>query len=424
MSVVISCEEVGSWRRKLTIEVPWPAVAAETGRVIQEINKSIQLKGFRKGKVPASVIRKRFPQEIEQKLAERLVPRYWHQAAAEKNLEALVPPRFEEVKIEEGSAMTFVAEVETRPEIELGDLDHFELPEGSVEVSDEDVDELLVELRRQHARWEPVERPAAAGDLVIGQAVDETDPERSVVEPLQVELGGKGVAEELTLALTGVSAGRSTSFTRTEGQGEAAHPRQYRLEVKEVKQQQLPELDDAFALRAGGVKTVVELRAVAAGRLRERKQMELRQHRERALLQQLCERHPLDLSPGLVDHELESMMHDYAEQLRARGADLDKAQIDWEEVAEKLRPQAQRRVHERLLLDAVAAARELKVDEKEFERILTNIAFQQKKSSLAVRQELAAAGRLQPLRAELLRDQAIRHLLGDDAAETASEQEA
>ncbi|MCP4658465.1 MAG: trigger factor [bacterium] len=424
MSVVISYEEAGPWRRKLTIEVPWPAVAAETGRVIQEINKSIRLKGFRKGKVPASVIRKRFPQEIEQKLAERLVPRYWRQAEAEKNLEALVPPRFEEVKIEEDTPMTFVAVVDTRPEIELGELGDFELPGGSVEASDEDIDELLVDLRRQHAQWEPVERPAAAGDLVIGQAVDVTDPEKSVIEPLQVELGGKGVAEELTLALTGITVGQSTSFSRPEGEGEAARELRYRIEATEVKEQRLPELDDAFALRAGGVKTVEELRAVAGERLGERKQRELRQQRERALLQQLCERHPLDLSAGLIDHELEGMMHEYAESLRARGVELEQAQIDWEQLQIKLRPQAQRRVHERLLLDAVAKERDLKVDEKEFERILASIATQQKKNSLAVRQELAAAGRLQPLRAELLRDQALRHLLGDDAAETTSEQDA
>ena len=179
-----------------------------------------------------------------------------------------------------------------------------------------------------------------------------------------------------------------------------------------------------FALRAGGVKTVDELRAVAGERLWERKERELRQQRERSLLQQLCERHPLDLSAGLIDHELEGLMHEYADSLRNRGVDLEQAQIDWEQLQIKLRPQAQRRVHERLLLDAVAKERDLKVDEKEFERILANIAAQQKKNSLAVRQELAAAGRLQPLRAELLRDQAIRHLLGDDAAETPSAQDA
>lgn len=423
MSVVISYEEAGSWRRKLTIEVPWPAVAAETGRVIQEINKSIRLKGFRKGKVPASVIRKRFPQEIEQKLAERLVPRYWRQAEAEKNLEALVPPRFEEVKIEEGTPMTFVVVVETRPEIEIGEIGDFDLPGGSVEVSDEDVDELLVDLRRQHAQWEPVDRPAAAGDLVIGQAVDVTEPEKSVIEPLQVELGGKGVAEELTLALTGITAGQSTSFSRLEGEADAKQERRFRLEATAVKEQRLPELDDAFALRVGGVKTVEELRAVAVERLGERKEQARRQQRERAILEQLCERYPLDLSAGLIDHELEDMMHEYAEGLRVRGVDLQQAQIDWEQLQIQLRPRAQRRVHERLLLDAVAKERDLKVDENEFERILANIAAQQKKNSLAVRQELAAAGRLQPLRAELLRDRALRYLLGNEGAETTSEQD-
>jgi len=191
MSVVIAYEDAGPWRKKLTIEVPAPAVDAEVGRVVKSLGKGIRLPGFRPGKAPASLIVKRFPEEVKQKVAERLVPRYWHQAEAEKGLDPLLPPSFEDYELEPGKPLTLVASVETRPEVELGDLSGFDLPQEPTEPTAAEVDEALEELRRQHATWVPVERAAAGGDLVIGTVID-GDGER---RPAQVEIGAAGVVD-------------------------------------------------------------------------------------------------------------------------------------------------------------------------------------------------------------------------------------
>lgn len=421
MSVVIAFEEAGPWRRRLTIEVPAPAVEAETGRVVKDLGRSVQLPGFRKGKVPASLIQRRFSDEVERRVTERLIPRYWHQAEAEKNLDALTQPQVEDVKFEPGEAMTFVAVVETRPEIELKNVDDFTLPEDEVEPSDDDVERALLDLRRQHAEWRAVERPAATGDLVLGEVfeasgADAEEPGRDP-QPMRIEIGGDGVDEELSLALTGAVPGRSIPFRRA-GEEPEAPARDYRIEVSAVQERELPELDDAFADKMG-VADAATLRDAVTERLRDSRKHQLRHRREEALLEQLRSRHPLELPQGVVDQEVDRLLHDQAHRLSAQGIDLERAAIDWEAMASQLRPEAQKRVHNRLLLDAVAKTKEIRLDEQEFERVLSGIARQQQKSSLAVRQELDATGRLPALRAQMLEQQTLRHLLGADEEEAA-----
>ncbi len=413
MSVVVAFEDVGPWRKKLTIEVPAPAVEAEMGRVVNKYRQSMQLPGFRKGKVPASLVRQRFRQEIENEVLERLVPRYWRQAQAEKDLDPLLPPQIEQPELEAGQALRVVASVETRPDIELGSLEDFELPQGSSEPTPEDVEDALTDLRRHHAQWIPVERAAGRGDLAVGKIRDLSE-DGAEAHPLHLELGGEGADEELTLALTGLAAGQGTEVRRTVGEGEEAAEHRFQVDVEAVKEQELPEIDDAFAERVGKLASVEELRQAMASNLRASKQRDLRQRRESAMLEQLRQRHPLELPQGVVQHEAEQLLQEYAEGLASRGVDVENAEIDWEALAGQVRPQAERRVHDRLLLDAVSEARQLRLDETEFEQFLAGLAAHQKVSSLSLRQKLSDSGRLESLRADLLRQRTVRHLLGED----------
>lgn len=425
MSVVIQFEDAGPWRKRLTIEVPAPAVEAETGRVIQQLGRSIHLPGFRKGKVPANIIKKRFSSEVERRVTEVLVPRYWNQAEAEKSLDALTQPQVEDVHFEPGEPMTFVAVVETRPEIELKNIEDFALPDGEVEPSDDDVAQELAGLRRRYSTWKAVDRPAATGDVVKGEVIrvaeeaeeGESDSER---QPLRIEIGAKGVDEELSLALTGLAPGQSTTFRRRLGEGAEAGEAEYRIEVSDVEEVELPELDDELAGKFGAA-DAAELENEVRGQLRSIRKMELEKKREQALLTQLRERHPMELPQGVVDQEVERLLQDQASRLASQGVDLESTPIDWESMASQIRPEAQKRVHSSLLLEAVAKAKSLKLDEAEFEGVLAAIAREQKKSSLAVRQELDRSGRLPLIRAQLLERRALRHLLGEDAAEPESE---
>ncbi len=408
MSVVLSVEEVGPCRKQLKIEVPAPAVAAETERVIGEYRKRARLPGFRPGKVPANIVRQRFKKEIEQDVVERLVPRYWHQAEAEQELDPLLPPELGNVDLALGESMTFTAVVETRPAIELGNYKDVQLPDLPVEPTAEEIDGQLEEFRRRAGEWKKVERPAARGDRVVAEITEgHGEPQKT-----SFEVGDEHVWEELSLAATGLSAGQSSSFRRRAAESEEA--KDYRVKVDTVEELELAPLDDELAKKVSRFQTLSELRAAVETMIGDAKKRERGRQRESWLLQQLRERHPLTLPEGVVQQEMETMVRDYAHQLSHQGVDVEKAEIDWGALGERARPDAERVVHSRLLLDAIAEAEGIEVPEERLEALLAEIARERKSTPLAVRRDLDGSGRLAGLRRQLRRQQTVRHLLGEE----------
>jgi len=430
MSVVLSLEDAGPCRKQLKVEVPAPAVEAEMQRVIQEFGQRIRLPGFRKGKIPAELVRRRFAKDIEQEVKERLLPRYWKQAQAESSIEPLLPPEVAEVAdLQPGEPLTFVATVETRPPIELRNVQDFDLPDPAVEPGTMEVEEAIENLRRQVAEWVPVERPAARGDLVALEITALGSPEHpeGKTDSVQIEVGDRQVWEELSVAVQGLAAGQETTFSRRhehppaeEGGEPEVHEQRFRVKVTGIKERDLPPLDDAFAAKVNAeIPSFETLRAAVVRQLREAKEEQRREQRQRALLDQLRERHPMDLPQGVVRKEVEHLVQDYAQDLARRGVDLQRAGIDWDRMESDMGPLAEKRVHARLLLDAIADERQVAVTEEEFERTLAVLARAQGVSTPVLRRKLDEDGRLTTLRSQLRRDKAVRNLLGEPEAEAA-----
>jgi trigger factor len=424
MSVVLSLEDVGPCRKQIKVEVPAPAVEAETQRVVRDYGQKVRLPGFRQGKVPSELVRRRFAKEIDQEVKERLLPRYWKQAQAESSLDPLLPPEVDEVSdLAPGEPLTFVATVETRPVIELRNIDSFDLPDPEVEPGTMEIEETIDNIRKQMSEWVAVDRPASRGDQLSLQVTTVGSPEHPEerTDPVTVEVGDPQVWEELSLAVQGLSAGQETTFERRhehpaaeEGGAPEVHEQKFRVKVDEVKERDLPPLDDAFAARVNPEFATFEaLREAVVVRLRQQKDEKRREARHQALLDQLRDRHPIELPQGVVRREVEGMVQDYAENLSRRGVDIEKAQIDWGRVGEEMAPMAEKRVHARLLLDAVADHRELAVTEEEFERTLAVLARAQGVSTPVLRRKLDEDGRLTSLRSQLRREKTIRTLLGE-----------
>jgi len=424
MSVVLSLEDVGPCRKQIKVEVPAPAVEAETQRVVRDYGQKVRLPGFRQGKVPSELVRRRFAKEIDQEVKERLLPRYWKQAQAESSLDPLLPPEVDEVSdLAPGEPLTFVATVETRPVIELRNIDSFDLPDPEVEPGTMEIEETIDNIRKQMSEWVAVDRPASRGDQLSLQVTTLGSPEHPEerTDPVTVEVGDPQVWEELSLAVQGLSAGQETTFERRhehpaaeEGGAPEVHEQKFRVKVDEVKERDLPPLDDAFAAKVNPEFATFEaLREAVVVRLRQQKDEKRREARHQALLDQLRDRHPIELPQGVVRREVEGMVQDYAENLSRRGVDIEKAQIDWGRVGEEMAPMAEKRVHARLLLDAVADHRKLAVTEEEFERTLAVLARAQGVSTPVLRRKLDEDGRLTSLRSQLRREKTIRTLLGE-----------
>lgn len=431
MSVVVSQQDVGPCRKQLTVEVPAPAVEAETQRVTQEYGKRVRIPGFRQGKVPAHVVRKRFAKDIEQEVIERLLPRYWRQAQSETSIDPLLPPELaEEPVLKEGEPFTFTAVVEIRPQVEIRNIQDFDLPDPSTEPGTMEIDDKIEELRKQLSDWVPVERPAARGDLVVAEMTELTEGlhgEAGQTDTVQVEIGDERVWEEISAALQGTSAGQEVTFDRHEDavqHGDHEHPardRRFRARITAVKERDLAPLDDEFAKRVTPeFESMDQLREAITMRLRAMKNDERREQRQRALLDQLRERHPLELPQGVIQKEVESLVQDYAESLARRGVDVEHAGLDWNAVANDMLPLAERRVHARLLLDAISDAESVQVGEEEFELTLAALARARNTTTPALRKSMDENGQLGTLKSQLRREKTIRRLLGEETGAPAA----
>jgi trigger factor len=426
MSVVVSIEDVSSCEKQVRIEVPEPAVEAELRRTEQEYRRQATMPGFRKGKAPAELIRRKYRREIEEDVLERLVPRYWEQARAEEELDPLMPPQVEDVSLQD-TKLSFTALVEVRPDVRVDRLDGLELPEPPGEPDEADVDRAIDDLRRQAGDWSQVERAAGQGDRVTariieitaGEPAEDADPP----EPVSFEIGDPNLWEELSLAATGRAAGQKGEFERTDSEGETERKRRFRFEVETVEERVLPDLDDAFAQQVGDFETVDDLRAEVRKQLTAALQRESRSQRERAALQQLRDRYPLELPARVVEHEVEHMARDWAGDMARRGVDMQKTQVDWKALYEDMKPQAERNVHSRLLLDAAIEQHGIEVDASELEQALGDIGRAEGTSAAVVRQRLDRSGQLADLERQLQRRRLLDRMLGEQGAAESTDEE-
>ena len=196
------------------------------------------------------------------------------------------------------------------------------------------------------------------------------------------------------------------------------------MDVRAVKERKLAELDDELAARLGDFSSVDELRAKVSESISASKRSERSQERERAVLDQLRERHHFPLPQGVVDAEIEGLLREYANELAARGVDPSKVELDWQAMAEQVRPQATQRVEARLLLDAIAESRQVTVPSEEFEATLAAVARSQKTSTVALRQSMDQSGQLDLLRMQLRRRRTLQELMGEVPEEGLSESDA
>jgi trigger factor len=190
------------------------------------------------------------------------------------------------------------------------------------------------------------------------------------------------------------------------------------VELQELKEAKLPALDDEFAKHLGRFESVAELEKDVARRISAAKSEDALRQRETAMLDQLTERHPIPLPEGVVRSETEELLREYAESLVRRGVDLEAAGFDWQKLGEQAKPQAERRVKARLLLDAISQKEGIEVGEEEFEQALSLLARAQGVATLALRQRMDESGQLPVLRARMRREKTVRRLLGEPESVT------
>src|SRR6266851_230138 len=316
-------------KREFKITVPATEVEEQVSRRLGEIGRSVRIPGFRPGKVPMQLLRKRYGPAVRGEILESTVQGSSAEAMREHNLRPALPPRVEIVSAAEGADLEYKMSVELLPDMPEPDFSSLGLEKLVVDVPDEEIDRAVERIAEGQRKSEPVERPAEEGDILVADVVGRIGEEEipgSRGEGRQIELGAEGLLPGFTEQLAGIGAGetREVRVTFPEDYGNpdmAGKEAVFEVAVKEVRHRLPASLDDELA-KAVGLETLAELRQEVRQRMQRDYDGITRQRLKRGLLDKLAERYDFGVPPGMVEMEFDSIWAQYeADKERQKAAE-------------------------------------------------------------------------------------------------------
>jgi len=414
----VAVEELGGCKRRLAVEAPADVVQKEWERAYGRVQKQARLPGFRKGHVPRALVKVHFADDVRREVVEHLVPDVYRQAVSEARIEPVADPEVQDLRLEEGAPLSFVAVVEVKPEIALGDYAELDVQHEDRPVTGAEVDEALQQIREQQAQFVAVERPAGPGDLVIMDytlAVEGQEPVRQTGHAFVV--GDGSVLPEIDQAVAGMRAGeeRAVDFRladdhrREDLRGRSGSAT---VKVTEVKEKVLPELNDDLARSVGEFETLEALRAEVLRQLEARRASEQRHALEDKVVDALLARHSFEVPESMVMRQIAHQVDHARQRLRSQGVDPDRLPWDYAKLIQELRPQAERAVRRALLLEAVAERERIEPAEADVDAEVEKIAAASRRPTPAIRRMMEKSGDLESLRHSLRERMTLDALIG------------
>jgi len=412
-------------RREIQIEIPAEDVSRETENLIQKYRKLARLPGFRRGHVPASIIRQRFSEDIKSEVVDALVPRYFRRETDKQGLIPVSQPRVSDLHIHEGEPLRFTASFEVMPEIKVEGYKELRVDKPAVSVTDEDVEQALKNFQEQHATFTAVEgRPLAEGDFaqvsLDGQPKDgEGKPVH--MDDLLVEIGGKGTMPEFTENLRGASVGDERTFDVVYAQDFAdqrlaGKTLTYTVKVGGIKSKSLPELNDQFAKELGEFADLSEVRKKVRDGMEVARTRDAEHQAKDKLVAELIRRHDFELPEALVDRQIDLRLERGLRALAAQGMNPeDIKKMDLTRLRAGQREQALQEVKASLLLDKIAEEEKIEVSDAEIDREVEGLARQSKQTAEAVRARLTRDGALDRIRNRIRNDKTLDFLYQQSA---------
>jgi trigger factor len=418
-------ETSSSTRREIVVEIPVEEVNRETASLIQKYQKLARIPGFRRGHVPASIIRQRFSEDLKSDVVEALVPRYFRKEADKQGLIPVSQPQVTDLHLKDNEPLTFKATFEVMPEIKVDGYKELRAEKPEITVTDGEVQQSLDGVREQHATFTSVEgRSLADGDYaqvsLDGKPKDGEDKPVHMDEVL-VEIAGKNTMPEFTEHLRGASPGDERVFEvkyaedATE-QRLAGKTFTYTVKVQSIKQKTLPELDDQFATQLGEFKTLDEVRQrIREGMESERKHTAEHEAKDK-LVAELVKRSEFEVPEALVDRQIDVRLERGLRALASQGMKAeDIKKMDLNRLRVGQRDQALQEVKASLLLDKIAEEEKIEVSDEEIDREIDALATQSKQTPDAIRARLTRDGALDRIRNRIRSEKTLDFLYRQSA---------
>lgn len=429
MTMHLEVTELGPMKRALKIEVPAEEVTQRFSRAYTELNRQVQVPGFRPGKAPVAILEKRYAKAVEEDVIRSLVPDYYDRAIKQAGISPVqveIPP-LERVKIKKGAPFTFTATVEIKPKIELRDYkapNPISLKPDTRTVTEEQVARALDVLREQQARLDaaPAGTALAEGDYAVvdlegfldGTPLDGTKKEGQLH---RVGSNAAVLGIEIDAHLLGKREGETVEIPQAYP---ASHPDhrvagktvQFRLTVKGVKRKVLPALDDEFAKDCGPYTSLQEITEKLRGEMEKALKKDIEEAYKDTILKRLVDTHHFDLPETLVQRELDAIVRQkLQERHRTRAIDPGLA-VEADEVKrirDEHREEAQRRVKVGLILEAIAEKEGISVGQEDLNHEVSRLASELRVPVADLVKMIQAGGQdsIEELRARILADKAL-----------------
>jgi trigger factor len=410
-------------KREIELEIPAENVQKATEKVARDIARIARVPGFRPGKAPVTLVRRRFADDIQGEVVQSLVPEYLEKALGEKKLVPITRPEVDKVEFKEGEPLRFRAIFEVLPEFELGDYKNTRVQVDDVEVGDAQVDEAIEELRERAATFVPVEgRAAQDGDHVLiklsGMPAGGGDPVQA--DNILVNIGAEETLASFTENLRGANAGDTRQFEAKypddyPDQKLAGKTYNYSVEVQGIKEKNLPELNDEFAKdatggqgrEASGVATLDELRKKIRENLDAAKEQRQGAEARDKILAELVKQHDFPVPEALIEGQMDTRLERVARSLAAQGVDPRAVNVDWVSLRRRQRDSAANDVKAELLLDRIATAENIDANDEDVEKEIATLAERSGESATALRARLTKQGALDRMKSKLRSDKTI-----------------
>ncbi len=373
----VSLEDVSDIQKRLSIEIPAETVNKHYNQTIAQFRKSVAVPGFRKGRVPKSILEREYGEHIKNEVLERLIKETLADAIKEADVTMLLEPQFDSSsEIKEGQDFKYSVLIDVEPEIELPEYKGIELTKPAVEVTDEEIDEQLRQLQKHFGKVTPVDeqRPVQEGDIAIidykafidGQEVDDL-----AMTDYYVEVGSGNLNEEFEKGLIGMEKGEEKEITITYPEDAvnskvAGKTVTYRVSLKNIQTRDLPELNDEFAQSIGiGLKTLDDLKQKIREQIKKDKEEAAESALRQQVFDQLLEKADFPVSERLIEKKLDQMIDNIAGHLQERGMNLERAGLDETRLREKMREDAVKQVKTELILDKIAETEKIEIEGEE-----------------------------------------------------------
>jgi trigger factor len=389
-------------RRELELEIPAETVQKAVARVAKEFARVARVPGFRPGKAPVTLIRRRFADDIKSEVLQSLVPEQIERAVTESKLVPVTQPQVDKVDFTETGPVKFRATFEVLPEFELGQYKDLEVEIDDVKIEDADVDKGIEELRERASTFVPVEgRAVADGDYaqLKLKGVPAGGGEPLDADSVLCHVGGEETMEPFNQNLRGANTGDHKSFDVTypsdypdpKLQGKTYT---YAVEVLGIKEKKRPDLTDEFAKDVSDAQTLEKL------------------------LAQIVKAHEFPVPEALVEHQMDSRLERTVRSLASQGVDPRAVNVDWVALRSRQKEHSIDDVKAELLLDRIATAEKIEVDDEEVEKQIVAMAERSGESATAVRANLTRQGALDRMKSKIRSEKTLDWLCSNSRTRT------